>query len=184
MINLLLPDDQKKRRVEHHHRLLVVSGNLTLALLVIILLVVVSLYWIVHSKRVEVEKNLVGTKQQMVEADTAKLEAEVKKINERIKHLQTNQSTVTPSLILDRLISYRQGISLQQITYLSKSGAPIAVELVGQSETRPGWLNYLERLQADPLFVEIESPVRNLIQEKNPTFTLSLKINSDQTKTK
>lgn len=174
MINLLLPIERNKRRAEYRQRLFVTAGLLSLAFLLIILVIAGSLYWFIRFRRAEVEQNLASIKHEFAGANLDQAAAEIKRTNDELKHLRVGGIASTPSLILDHLIAPRGAVTLRQIAYRSAADQPTLVSVTGKSPTRQEFLNYLSRLQGDPLFVKIESPVKNLIQEKNLAFNLEL----------
>ncbi len=172
MINLLLPEEQDLLRAEYHHRLSVVVGSLAGAWFLIIFVIAISLfgYMFLEKQQVgaalaEVEKSSLGSKIE-VQAAT------VTELNALIKQWQGGQAAVLPSTLLQHLLDHRGRVTIQTISYSAK--APGTINLAGKSPTRADFLAYLEALRLDPQFAAVVSPVKNLIQEKNLPFTLSL----------
>ncbi|MBI4136370.1 MAG: hypothetical protein HY481_02385 [Candidatus Vogelbacteria bacterium] len=178
MINLLLSDYQQKLRADYRHRLFAVAGFLLLVWLLIILIIAVSLYWFVHLRRTEAEATLASVKNDTLAAAIEKQAAAIKEANILTKHLRAETTTVSPAAVIRRLTDRRGAITIREITYSLSPNAPPVVKLTGKSPTRQEFLVYLEALRTDPGLDEIDSPVRNLIQEKNLSFTLEVTIKS------
>ena len=176
MINLLLPEEQDLLRAEYRHRLSVVVGSLTGVWFLIILVIAISLfgYMLIEKQEVatalaEVEKSALGSKIE-VQAAT------VTKLNALTKQWHGGEMAVLPSDLVQRLLDRRGRVTIQTINSSAKT--PGTINLAGKSSTRPDFLAYLEALRLDPQFAEVVSPVKNLIQEKNLPFTLTIILKS------
>lgn len=175
MINLLLPEDQNAARTEYRRRVLAVAGTLALAFLLIIFIIAGSLYWFIRFRQAEAGQALETAKRELAVDNLDQLASDIKATNDKLKRLRADPDLkAPPSEIIARLVQSRGRVILQKITYLARSGAPVMVSLAGKAPTRQEFLSYLEILQNDPLLAQVDSPVKNLIQEKNLSFTLEL----------
>jgi len=177
MINLLLPNDQQKLRADYRHRLFTVTGFLLLIWLVIIFISAASLYWFVRLRRAEAVEALTSVKSDtLAAAEIEKQAAAIKEANILTKHLRAETTMFLPVAVIRRLTDRRGSITISKIAYSASPNAPPMVKLAGKSPTRQEFLVYLEALRTDPGLDEIDSPVRNLIQEKNFSFTLGVTV--------
>ncbi len=174
MINLLLPDYQQKVRADYRRRWLVVAGSLFLIWLLIIFIIAASLYWFVRLRRAAAVEALALIKNDTVILEIEKQAAAIKEANILVKHLRTKPPPASPAAVIRRLIDRRGSIIISEIAYRFSPNAPPTVKLVGKSPTRQEFLVYLETLRADPELAKVDSPVKNLIQEKNLSFTLEV----------
>ncbi len=174
MINLLLPEEQKKLSSEYHHRLLTVAGFLISAWFIIILIIIGSLYWYIFLQRTEAEQMLAKVNSGSILAEVEKQTLTIKNFNDLVKQWQSGEVANSPSLIIKDLLSDRRQVVVQQLNYSAKSAEGAIITLSGKSPTRQQFLTYLASLEKNPLFKKINSPVKNLIQEKNISFTLEI----------
>ncbi|MBI2097503.1 MAG: hypothetical protein HYT46_01010 [Candidatus Vogelbacteria bacterium] len=178
MINLLLPVDQQKLRADYRRRWFVVSGFLTLGWLLIVFIIAASLYWFVRFRRADAETALAAIKTDRVAAAIKEQAAAIKEADVLTKSLRVDPLTISPSSVIRRLLDRRGSVTVSEIAYVVPPDGPPALKLAGKSQTRQEFLVYLEALRSDPELVTVDSPVKNLIQEKNFTFTLGITIKS------
>lgn len=178
MINLLLPGYQDKLRADYRYRWLVTAGFLVLVWLLIIFIITASPYWFVRFRRAEAEQALASVKNDIVAAQIEQQAATIKEANALAKSLLAETVAISPVTIIRRLVDRRGPVTIKEIAYSISSDAPPLLKLTGKSPTRQEFLVYLEALRADPALAEIDSPVRNLIQEKNLTFMLGVTVKS------
>ena len=175
MINLLPPENQYSVKQDYRRRIWATAGLLLLAFLLVILITAGSLYWLVRIRLAEAKQKLETTKQTLTENDLDKLAAEIKNTNEQLKRLNTlPAATPLPSTFIAKIIQPRGQVNLQKISYSAPAAAPATINLEGRAPTRQEFLRYLAELQELPFLAKVDSPVKNLIQEKNFIFTLSL----------
>jgi hypothetical protein len=123
--------------------------------------------------------NSSGPDDILAEDQVDQLRTEIEEINERLSRLRVSLAgpgPARPSLVLAHLINPLLPFELRQIDYSTNADLSVTVNLAGQSPTRPDFLTYLESLRADSLFADVESPVNNLIQDQNLSFTLKLAV--------
>ena len=173
MINLLLPIDRKTIRTEYRRRLFVVGGLLTFGLALIALIIVSSFAFILSWRRDEVLGQITTTQQQFSTAELAKARQTVEEANASIKILGVISPRAPVALILKQLIDKRTaGIQLTSSKFTAQGTG--SVEVAGKSQTRVALLAYLEALRAEPRFLKVESPVKNIIRERDVTFSLTI----------
>jgi len=175
MINLLLPEEARAVNRDYYRRIWTVAGMLVLATTIIILIVIGSLYWFTNIRLTDAKQALAVSKQAFAQNDLDQLLEEIKITNERLKRLASSVDLpgLLPSEILTKIIDSRGQVTLQKINYLAGADST-KVSLAGRSSTRTEFLKYLETLRQLPFIAQVHSPVKNLIQEKNLSFTLEL----------
>jgi len=174
MINLLLPEEQKKRRVEYRHRLFVVMGWLFASWLIIYIVIIGTLYFIINLKSSDVNRALTEVEKQLSTQGIDKLALAIEEANDQLDRLNLEKKSSTPSSVLRHLTdSLTGGIKLSKIGYAGGE-SETKLELSGTSSTRQAFLNYLEILRADKIFSKVESPIANLIKERDLDFNLTL----------
>ncbi|MBI2100432.1 MAG: hypothetical protein HYT47_00175 [Candidatus Vogelbacteria bacterium] len=178
MINLLLPVDQQKLRTDYRRRWLVVAGFLFLVWLLIILVILSSLYLLVRLRRAETVEALASVKNDLEALEIEKQAATIREANVLIKQLVGDTTTASPVAIIRRLVDRRGSVAISEISYNFSPVAPATFRLTGKSPTRQEFLLYLEALRRDPELATIDSPVKNLIREKNLVFTLEVTVKS------
>jgi len=173
MINLLLPVDRKAVRAVYRHRLFVVGGLLTFGLALIALIIVSSFAFILSLRRGEVLGQIMIAKQQFSTDALAKVQQTVSEVNASINILGPVPGHESVADILKQLIDKRTaGIQLISFKFVAQENG--TVEVAGKSQTRVALLAYLEALRAEPRFSKIESPVKNIIRERDVTFNLTV----------
>lgn len=170
MINLLLPEDQIKLRADYRRRLSATAAGLMLAWLVVVLVIAGALYLFIRHRQIESAAALAAAKQALAGENLEQLAAAIKETNEQVDRLIL-PAPAPPSEIIARIIEPRGRVRLEKISY---AGGQKTIDLAGTAPARPDFLSYLEALRALPEIVRVDSPVRNLIQEKNLSFTLNL----------
>lgn len=173
MINLLLPIDRKAVRTEYHRRLFVVGGLLTFGLALIALVVLSSFAFVLSLRRGEVAEQIAGVKQQFSVEDLTKAGKDIGQINSAIKIFAATAPHEPITDILKKIIDKRSaGIQLTSLKFTTQGDSSVTVS--GKSQTRVALLDYLEDLRAEPRFLKVESPVKNIIREKDIAFNLTI----------
>lgn len=171
MINLLLPADQKAVRAEYRHRLFVVGGLLAFGLALVALIIVSSFALILSWRRNEVAGQIAGVKQQFSTAELVKTSKVVEQTNGSLKILASIPIHEPVADILQQLIDQRTSeIKLTDFKFTAEGSGLIEVQ--GKSQTRAALLAYLEALRTDSHFSGVESPVKNIIRERDVSFNL------------
>mgnify|MGYP001564266214 CR=1 FL=1 len=174
MINLLSIEDRKAVRAEYRHRLFVVGGLLTLGLILIALIILSSFAFILSLRRSEVEGQIETIRKEFAVAELDQAREVIKQTNNSVKIFTATSSQAAISAVWGDLITARTpGIRLTRLSFSppSKDGGQVVVE--GKSETRATLLAYLDKLRQVEYFSEVDSPIKNIIQERDLTFTLT-----------
>ena len=173
MINLLFPADQKAIRAEYRHRLFVVGGWFVFGLILIALVIVGSFVFIISGRYNEVREQVAAAQREFAGDELAKARQTVEQANAATEVLLANPASESPIIVYRRLIDARgPGIRLTQIGFSSAGRG--RVEITGQSATRAALLAYLDKLRTEPHFQSVDSPIKNIIRERDVAFTLTI----------
>ena len=173
MINLLLPDDRKIVRAAYRHRLFVVGGLLTSGLTLIVLIIFSSFTFILSLRRDEVLGQTTLARQQFASDELDAAQKSINEINASLKTFEAPATNEAVTAVYKRLIDKRvPGIQLTHLQFLAEDGA--RVEIDGKSPTRDDLLAFLEALRVDSYFQSVESPVKNIIRDRNIDFHLTV----------
>lgn len=173
MINLLPAEPEQALHVAYRGRLLVVSGFLFSALLLMALIIIGVLYWSVTARSTEVAAALAKERAASTVTTTANLETDLKLFGRKASLLSTMaSSTAFAAVIQNVLVSKTAGIALTDFSY-SSSGL---LRLAGVAQTRDRLLAFIDALRNDSLFASVDSPVSNLIKDRDADFVINLQV--------
>lgn len=178
MTNLIAPDDKRHLLRDYRQRRLVVVGYLSFLLWLIVLVLLVSFYF-VASYRLSSLRKALQAETSLQSAQTSALEGQsVGEINEKLAMFKTvDQLADTPpaTLIMRHLASARPtGIRVSSVDYSLSPDNSAGLTVRGTTATRKALVNYIDKLKLDPLFIKVESPVANLIQDSRSSFQITL----------
>ncbi|MEK7610240.1 MAG: hypothetical protein AAB468_00600 [Patescibacteria group bacterium] len=178
MINLLLPIDRLARRRDYRRRRFILAGFLLAVLLVLASLMVGSFYLRIVTERRQLERELA---QVLGVVDVQRFDRLRVELAESAKRLTTFrqwlESDHRTAALLTKLISLRPaGISLGSIHYLRHSDVEGEIKMSGQATTRAVLLDWVAALKSEPIFSNIESPVSDLIKNRQVDFDITLDV--------
>jgi len=177
MINLLPPERKALVLADYRRRRLVTGGLLFSGLLALTLLVLLVLLFSVRSRRLAAEATL-GAERARV-GQTAILEEELVlgQLARELGFLTAAASRRRLTEVVETILAKpRSGIRISDLTFDRAAGQPI-FRLAGVAATRQSLLDFLAVLRQEPLVKQVESPVSNLIRDREAEFTINLQIN-------
>ena len=173
MINLLAPTDRQVVRTEYRRRLFIVAGLLSFSLIFIAGIILGAFALILSWRRDEALGRVAVAHREFTPEELVTARRTAGEINTATKILTAKPLARPISAIYQRLIEkLLAGIKLTRIEFTIANGGQILID--GQSATRVAFLAYLEALRADAYFQKVESPVKNIIRERDITFNLTL----------
>lgn len=117
----------------------------------------------------------IATTQNMREAEEVKeIEASIVDLNSlvtRIGQIEEDSSMEGPVILGKIARSTPAGIAVSRIAYNSKTSV---VLVNGHADQRTQVITFKERLEADPAFLEVESPLSNLLQSTDVDFKFTI----------
>ncbi len=177
MINLLAPEDKKVLVGEYRRHKLVVGGVLWFFVSSAAVIIFTSLYIVLYFDQREVVLNLAKIKQEYEAVASDVSERSITTVNQQAE-LLLSPASLLPTVLLDKLVSLRPtGVLISNIAY-KPAGEEIIVNLNGQANSRQDFLRLLSNLQSESTFTTVDSPVDNLIRERNVQFSLVIHLKS------
>lgn len=175
MINLLPPEKQEIILREKFSRLLFVF---LLGLAFILFSALVSLlpaFVYLDSKNKEAARELKAIEQSRVFKDVQEIEKGIRELNQKIALIQKNKTLVAePSVFLEKLLEHKnKGIKINSFDYSFLGALPV-VSLKGISAARASFLAYSAKLKNEPLIKSVNSPIANILKEKDFDFGLTI----------
>ena len=178
MINLLLPADRLARRRDYHRRRFILTGFLLATLLVVASLIVGSFYLRLVTERRQLERELA---QVLGAVDVRRFDRLQAELTESAKRLATfrrwSETDHQTAALLTSLVDLRPaGVSLGSIHYLRHSDADGVIKMAGQAATRAVLLDWVAALKSESSFSRVESPVSDLIKNRQVDFDITLDV--------
>lgn len=178
MINLLPPDILKQALSDYRRRRLIVVLYFLLSLEIISIVIGASAYWLRYHNYQELKKNLSGT-EDGVEAK------EYKVLVEALEHSRQQltilkvppESSISLVALINLLAKHHgTGIAVEAMTYQVDEDQSVASEIRGLAATRANLLDFTEALKTDTNISAVESPITNLIKDREISFVIKLKV--------
>lgn len=181
MINLLPPVAWEQVRREYRRRWWVVLGLVVLSVSLASLVVTWSLFFFIFSSRLATARTEAAG-EQSGEVVAARERATAWAAFRRQAGMAIDPDAPHVGPVVERILAARgTGVMLANFYYEDHGSTdPVLARLAGQAATRRDLLGFIDRLKADPMFAEVESPVGNLIKDRAVDFTLTLTIASHE----
>jgi hypothetical protein len=173
MINLL--PRVERRRVRRLYKERIISLYLLgfLALIVVYIVMLLPSQFIFLSKKDTAESVLNIAKSQPISGEARKMETTIRETNYKIKLLQSSGPLLSVSGLVEKLLETKgAGVSFTNISY--RDGE--SVVLRGEASRRENLSSFIETLEQDAQFTEINSPIANLINSRDINFSVVMKI--------
>ena len=174
MINLL-PEQAKKKLVRDRlSRLLLIFGIILLGMFIsgsaLALLTLIS----INLQRSELLRELEAAKKSTILERVEEVEVSIRKANERLKVFSKNLSRENRvSSVLKAVLGHRRSsIFIEELAY----NGPTEFRLHGIAGTRDDLLVFTKHLNDDDLIGEVDSPISNLLKNRDIEFSLSFEV--------
>ncbi|MBI2099741.1 MAG: PilN domain-containing protein [Candidatus Vogelbacteria bacterium] len=176
MINLLPPNTILEGARHYGQRKLIVGGCLVFVLLLIASINLASLFAVLRVEAANLDGKLTAAEARALASGSAQLEKEVTILKRELDLLRraTGDKRSVSQLLPKILEPQPPGISLTNVVYNVADGGTI--RLLGLAQTRQNLLDFVATLRQNPTFKAVDSPVANLIKDRDVAFTLELKV--------
>ena len=177
----LLPSEDKKRigRQRFTRFFIYVNVNIAIFLIIGIVLLLPTYFFLFFQNRGAQE--FLAMQQQTTKTEQAReLETRIQQTNATLERLQTKYNLAQYSLsesLANIVAKAPIGITL---TFLSFEKETNHVALRGHALTRGDLLQFISIIREHPSFHDVESPVENILRDKNISFTLSFTVRNDK----
>lgn len=175
-LNLLPPENRARVGYERLSRFFTLFHGIIAVILITGIILLLPTYFFLFFQNSGVAE-LVSAKRENVESDQARQSEErIKNLNTRLRRLEKEYSANPISVtryVHDIISRVPDGITLAHFSYQKDSAA---ITLRGTADTRDNLLRFIASLRSHSEFQNIKSPVENILQERNISFTLSFSV--------
>lgn len=177
MINLITPERRQELLKEYHRHRRRVASFLALIGFGIVLLLLAVLFLRLQTARKEVNTAMAQIPEKEAEGNELALK-------EAMRTLVVAQNVKKPSLTTWWEAVFAEKTPGLIITdwqwFASNTSGPAHVSIAGRASQRQALLDLVATLKQNKIFSAVESPISNLIKNKDLDFTIELTINSDE----
>jgi hypothetical protein len=180
MINLLPLHEKKIQARAYHARRRVATGALILLVEIVAVLLAGGLIGAKWYEKKTAEDFYASLAVSANNAGRESVTKEVVKIRRRLAELAKNQQVTTASAAILEILTVRPaGLQISAIQYrraAPQAGAPgqSTLSLRGVAKTRNDLLLFVDSLKSLDIFSGIDSPVGNLVRERDAPFLITL----------
>ncbi len=177
MINLLSPADIEINRRHYRGHRLVVAGWLFFSLVVIVIINLWSLSAVLKAEKTALTGRLAKAEQSAAANGISQLEKEVSDLTQKLKILRPGKDEATRiSVLLPKILQSKNSqLRLAELNYSQTAAGNITINVRGNAASRKSLLEFIETLRQSGSFSAIDSPVSNLIKEREGPFVIELK---------
>lgn len=177
MINLLPSETIVANQRRYRQRRWLVLAFASFFLLLLVVGVTGYFTWVLKLRAVTVEQQLAELKKRAEAKELIELERNWRNAERQIKGLASLKAgTQSPASMWAQLLADKPaGIALKEINY-TRGATSTALIVEGVASTRKNLLAFLEQLRADKVFNVVDSPVGNLIKDRQAEFVINLEV--------
>ncbi|MCC6290629.1 hypothetical protein IT398_00975 [Candidatus Nomurabacteria bacterium] len=177
MINLLTPERQQELLKEYRHRRRRVASTLALIGFGIALLLLVILFSRLQATKKEVSALIAQTpSKETNDNDLALKEATRTLVIAR--NVKKSSATAWWEAVFPNRTS---GLIITDWQWFAdNTSGPAHVSIAGRASQRQALIDFVTTLKQDKIFSTVESPISNLIKNRDLDFTIELTINPDE----
>ena len=172
-LNLLPPEDCVRIQHENLSRFLMVSYSFFALLLATGAILLLPTYFFLFFQYRGAADQVSVAEHNATSEQSLEIESRVKKTNEKLRQLATEHT-----LAASPVTQYLQDIAMRMpltitLTSFSYEQKANTILLQGNATTRADLLVFIDKLRDHPDFSNIESPVTNILKERDVSFNLS-----------
>ncbi len=181
MINLLPSNNLSVLKKEYLNRVVTVGVVLTAVVVVIVLVVSTTIFLVLSLKEKSLVRELGGVPTENKSENFEQVSSYVTGLNTNISIINSLNNKISLQAVLDLIMAYKiDGIRIQSPNFDNSGSENQGVTIKGQFTSRKVFLDYVEKLKQSTQVVSVNSPVDNLIKEKAGSFSLELKLKTNQ----
>lgn len=175
MINLLPPETRDSLKRLYLKRLIIFMLLILFLLIAVSAVLLLPSYFIFSVRNKEAKLALESAESASALEGLEEALATVKEVNKKIALLDAEPAGPAPSVtkVLSRLVADASG--LVKLDNFSQS-ADGKITLRGTAPTRNSLLAFIRRLEQDEIFSRVDSPISNLVAERNIRFLINLEL--------
>lgn len=179
-LNLLPPEDQQRVGRDRLIRFFTYTNSVIFIILLVGNTLLLPTYFFLFFQERGARELLAAQQQTAHTEQTRETEARITQINAALARFQKSYTPAKDSLaasITSSITNAPAGITLSFFSFEKETGAII---LRGHALTRNDLLQYISLIREHPSFSRVESPVENILRDKNISFTLSFSIRNEK----
>lgn len=173
--NLLPPQEKKEVELARFNQFIIFLTGCFLILLIVFIGLLLTTYFYL-STLVDAQNKLIKLEQGDIKTERlTNIEQRISRTNQMVERVFSYQKeTILVTPILEELSKIvPSGIYLTDFSYQK---ATEQIRISGRANERDAILLFQQKLNEDPLFVNLEAPLSNLLKQKNIDFNFGLKI--------
>ena len=173
-LNLISAEVKKTHTKMHMHS--VIRNNLMLIFISTTLISIMILFGRIYLEEKFI--SVIDNTTQTTERIESPINFEVNLSNEMLKSVKKIQDEYIPwqSLLVVLSQITPEQVIIRQIQITQERGA---LNLLGTAEDREAFLLFKERIEENPLFIAVESPISNILNKTDINFTLGITLDTD-----
>ncbi|PIR70324.1 MAG: hypothetical protein COU46_02160 [Candidatus Niyogibacteria bacterium CG10_big_fil_rev_8_21_14_0_10_42_19] len=178
MINLLPTEAKQKLDLERIRRLFLIFGLIFSAILLIGIFLLLPTWVTLDLQEEELVRQYSILNESPELSKIEGIELNIGALNEKTKMFKKNLSfEQTPSLVFNTVLDHiDQTIRLQELSFNSSKNQ---FSIKGTADRRENYLAFINILENDPLILKVESPISNILKDRDIEFTLIFEADPD-----
>ena len=175
MLNLLPQEEKKHLRREYMERLgVIILGGVFITLFIGIALLLPSFFLSKAREEVLMEQAAI-TRDSVTLQEKETLEETLRAASQKLTILAREEGEVPLRLVFETILNHKtEGIALTELFY-AESEDVVTLSASGVAERRSDLLKFSGALREDPLFTNIQLPVSNLAEDRDISFTITIR---------
>lgn len=178
-LNLLPPEDRARIGYERLTRFFTLFYGSIAALLLIGIILALPTYFFVFFQNRGIAELITASRQAAESEQARETEARIQKTNAKLRRLEkyyAAPSLSTTDTLREILTKTPAGITFTRLSLKNETGD---AAIQGTAAIRDDLLQFLTALRGNPLFANVESPVENILRERNLSFKISFTIRNN-----
>ena len=181
MVNLLPQNNLSALKKEYLNRLVTVVAVLLALVVVVVLIISATIYVTLSLKEKSLINEIGGSSLEAKNNNFEQVANSIADINANILMINTIDKKTSFQSVLDLVLGSKMaGISIQSLNFDNTGGENQRLSIKGQFNNRKVFIDYVDGLRKDPRVSAVNSPVDNLIKEVAGSFSLDLKLKTNQ----
>ncbi|OGZ45606.1 MAG: hypothetical protein A3J54_00795 [Candidatus Ryanbacteria bacterium RIFCSPHIGHO2_02_FULL_45_13b] len=179
-LNLLPPEDQKRIGYKRLILFFTYIHAGTFIILIIGNTLLLPTYFFLFFQNRGTNELLAAQQQTMETKEDREIESRIQQANTTLAYLKTTYAFTQDSLVAsvtDTIVKAPPGITFMFLSFEKETSK---MTLRGHAPARNDLLQFITALRAHPSFHDIESPVENILRDKNISFTLSFTVGNEK----
>lgn len=170
MMNFLLEEDKKIIRKEYWRRLLGLAGIFSFSTILIGTILLFSVFLLLKSEKANFTRQVVISEERLRRSQAENIVPLVRDLNSKIVFLEEGWKNIEEkSTVISGILEEKpEGVKINNLFFDKKK-----ITIQGFSNTRQGLLLLVDNLKKKG-FKKVESPISNIIKEKDIEFSINI----------